>query len=83
MDSLSNLLQEARPMYLQRKYKRRQHVNYCCLAICSLLAITPVVIDIKNNQHDIKSVYTELYTEYTTNNPSTYYIDEFDIMGVI
>ncbi len=83
MDALSSLLQEARPMYLQRKHERWMFINCGCAVICSLLFIMPIVMTIRNNQYSFESTYAELYTKPNSSLNQAYYIDEFDAMGVI
>ena len=81
MDAISCLLQEARPEYIRRKYVRRHRVNCICMVGFSVLLIMPVIINAHNKRTDVESIYSTLYVEQ--NNQNTYYIDEFDAMGVI
>lgn len=77
MDTISCLLQEARPEYIKRKHT----INCVRLMVLSVLFIAPIVIRIQNNKTNIESMYSTLYIEQ--HNQNTYYIDEFDAMGVI
>lgn len=81
MDVISCLLQEARGEYIKQKHTRWRRINYVCTAVLSVLFITPIIIGARNNKTDIESMYSTLYVEQNTQN--TYYIDEFDAMGVI
>lgn len=86
MDALSGLLQEAREEYIKQKHARWRQINYACAAVVSILFVSPIIIGVRaNNNVNIETIYSELYVEQNTvqTNQNAYYIDEFDVIGVI
>jgi len=81
MDILSNLLQEARPLYLEYKRKSLLCMKCGCVITCLCIIVTSCIISLQYDYTSIDSMYTYLYTD--NNDQVEYYIDEFDAMGVI
>lgn len=79
MDNISNLLQEAKPLYLQRK-QIRNRVKYHCMVVAVVAIFTPIFIHTHQNNIDVGALYAELYS---TDTNTEYYIDEFDAIGII
>ncbi|MCQ2599363.1 MAG: hypothetical protein MJ187_03230 [Alphaproteobacteria bacterium] len=79
MDKLSVLLQEARPLYQQRKSVKRTIRNNCVIVL-AVLIMSPVAIHQYNNRTLVNDLYAQLYPSY---DGMEYYIDEFDAMGII
>lgn len=80
MDDISQLLQQAAPLYHRRKRIRRVIRYNCATLIGIIMLVTPIVINTHYNSYDIDTLYAELYSEYNT---PVYYIDEFDAIGII
>ena len=83
MDSVSSLLQEARPLYLRNKQERRVCIRYGFATVFAVLVIAPAIIGFHNNQNRIDDLYAKLYTNSQSEIQTAYYIDEFDALGVI
>lgn len=83
MDSVSSLLQEARPLYLKNKQERRLCIRYGFATVLAVMLFTPAIIGLHNNQNQVDALYAKLYTYSQSESQTAYYIDEFDVLGVI
>lgn len=85
MDAISCLLQEARDEYIKQKHTRWRQINYACAVVVSILFVSPIIIGIRGDSVNIETIYSELYVEQNNvqTNQNAYYIDEFDVIGVI
>lgn len=80
MDDISQLLQEAAPLYHRRKRIRRTVRRNCATLVGIIMLATPIFISSRFTTRDIDALYAELYSTDTT---PVYYIDEFDAIGII
>ena len=83
MNSMSSLLQEAKPLYLKNKRERRMCIRYGFATALALLVITPPMLELLNDQISIDSLYAQLYTSSQSEGQTSYFVDEFDALGVI
>lgn len=83
MDNISNILQEAKPLYNKRKKQKRSVIRFGC--ITCLLFFTSMTIKIHDWHNSTDMLYSELYMNTSSyfGGHADYYIDEFDAIGII
>ena len=85
VEELRKSIEQYKREYIKQKHTRWRQINYVCAVVVSVLFVSPIIIGVRNDSVNIENIYSELYAEQNNvqTNQNTYYIDEFDAMGVI
>lgn len=92
MEDISNLIQEAKPLYFARKKRRRQIKAIGTVLGCFLIAQTAFMITNKSDMGQLDGLYTYLYDNASfdksfafaiTTSDSEIPVDEYGLLAVL